>query len=230
MITRTGIRIVLFAATPVLLAGFGGCESVDKQLSKTPTYKMLEKGDHALEYGQYEKAAEMYEAVLEREPGNEHALEEYGRCMLKLDQPAKAVTAFSTVALSNPENSELVYLLARAEVESGNYDRAFELLRVRANDNQDPVAWMLLAEYALQLDDPDTAESAISRAIKLVGSTSPRPYLLAADLAERLGNDQEALRRLRQAYGLATQDPEVDRRLREYGELPGPSITLAPGE
>lgn len=222
--------MLVLASAPVLLAGFGGCETVNRELSTTPTWKMLEKGDHALEYGKYQQAAEFYSAVLEREPGNEHALEEYGRCMLKMGEPAKAANAFSTVALANPENAELVYLLAQAEVESGNYDRAFELLRLRATDNQDSVAWMLLAEYALQLDDPDTAENAINRAIAMVGDSSPRPYLLAADLAERLGNEQEALRRLRQAYGMATQDPEIDRRLREYGELPGPSITLAPGE
>ena len=226
---RTTLRIMVLAAAPGLFMGVVGCESAKKQFATVPTYVLLEKGDHALYYGNDQEAADYFQQVLDREPGNGHALRQYGECMLAIGEPVKAVNAFSTAALASPEDADLVYLLAKAEVESGSYDRAFDLLRIRAIDNADSTAWMLLAEYALQLDDPDTAETAIRRAIELIGDTSPRPYLLAADLQERLGNEQEALRRLRQAYGRASANPEVDRRLREYGELPGPSISLPPG-
>ena len=55
------------------------------------------------------------------------------------------------------------------------------------------------------------------------------PYLLAADLAEQLGDDDTAIRRLRQAYGLEPGNEEIRNRLRAHGEVPGPTIALAPG-
>jgi tetratricopeptide (TPR) repeat protein len=150
--------------------------------------------------------------------------------MLKMGEPGKAAMAFESAVASKPQDANLIYLLARSEYENGQYDRAFDLLRQFAIDNNDVTAWTLLAEYSLQLDDPDTASHAIQRAIELNSDSSAGPYLTAANLAERLGNDQEALRRLRQAYGCEPTNPEVDRRLREYGEIPGPSLTLGADE
>jgi tetratricopeptide (TPR) repeat protein len=222
-------RIVLLASVASIVAFGAGCETTDENLQNTPTHLLMKKGQHAERYGRYEEAADYYQQVLARAPGNQRALVSYGTTMLELDEPAKAAIAFNTAVLAEPGKAELVYLLARAEVENGKYDDAFGLLRTYASDNNDATAWMLLAEYALQLDDPDTASQAIARAIELVGDNSATPYLKAADLAERLGNEAEALRRLRQAYGRDPGNDDVDRRLREYGEIPGPSIALEPG-
>ncbi len=207
-----------------------GCDSGQRALKNTPTQILVKKGDHAMRYGRTEEAADYYSRVLNRAPGNVYALTQYGKCMLKMGEPSKAALAFETAVSSKPEDGNLVYLLARSEYENGQYDRAFDLLRQFAIDNNDVTAWTLLAEYSLQLDDPDTASHAIERAIELNGDSSAGPYLTAANLAERLGNDQEALRRLRQAYGCEPSNSEVDRRLREYGEIPGPSLTLGADE
>ena len=226
---KSPAHIVLIAALMLFPVMILGCEATQERLNTTPNHLLLKKGDHAYRYSRYEEAGDFYKQVLDREPGNERALISYGKCMLELGEPAKAASAFHTAALASPDNSELVYMLAKAEVESGQYDRAFRLLQSRGADNADPKAWILLAEYALQLDDPDTASNAIDRAIELEGETSAEPYLKAADLAERLGNDNEALRRLRQAYGRDPGNVEIEKRLREYGEIPGPSIALEPG-
>ena len=50
-----------------------------------------------------------------------------------------------------------------------------------------------------------------------------------ADLAERLGDTDLALRRLRQAYGIEAENAVIADRLREYGEIPGPTVVLPPG-
>lgn len=220
---------ILLLASVIALPILGvGCDTVQERLKITPNHVLLKKGDFAYRYDRYEEAADYYKQVLDREPGNQRALVRYGQCMLDLGNPKEAASAFHTASMASPEDENLVYLLAQAEVESGQYERAFRLLRTHAIDNSDPKAWTLLSEYALQLDDPDTAANAIDRAIELDGNTSAKPYLKAADLAERLGHDEEALRRLRQAYGLEPDNPEVDRRLREYGEIPGPSLALEP--
>ena len=224
------LRTVLLAAVASLTLVSVGCQTTDEMKQNMPTHLLLKKGEHAERYGRFEEAADLYNQVLERSPGNQMALIQYGTMMLKLNEPVKARSAFHTAALAEPGNADVVYLLARAEVESGKYDDAFRLLRTYAIDNSDATAWTLLAEYSLQLDDPDTAQQAISRAIQIVGDTSASPYLMAADLAERLGNEAEALRRLRQAYACDPSNTDVDRRLREYGEIPGPSIAIVPGD
>ena len=226
---KSSTRILLLAVVMVFPVLHTGCDTVQERLSITPNHLLLKKGDLAYRYNRYEEAADYYKQVLDREPGNQQALVSYGKTMMKLGEPAKAASAFHTAAMADPDDADLVYMLAKAEVESGQYDRAFRLLQTRGSDNADPKAWILLAEYALQLDDPDTAATAIHRAIDIDGEKSAEPYLKAADLAERLGNDNEALRRLRQAYGRDPNNEQVEKRLREYGEIPGPSIALEPG-
>ena len=70
---------------------------------------------------------------------------------------------------------------------------------------------------------------ALETAIRLDGARSVEPYLDAAGFAERLGDIDQALRRLRQAYGIDPRDQRVQQRLRALGEVPGPTILLPPG-
>ena len=44
-----------------------------------------------------------------------------------------------------------------------------------------------------------------------------------------MGQSDEAIRRLRQAYAIAPDDEAVNVMLVEYGEIPGPTLGLAPG-
>jgi tetratricopeptide (TPR) repeat protein len=216
-----------------LVIGLGGtiigCESVKKTLSTPPSVKLQQDGDHEFKWGRYESAAVFYKRILDREPGNPKALEMYGRCMLKLDRPADAANAFLAGTAHRPGDRSLLFLLARAEFASGSYDRSFQLVRTWAIDNEDSEAWLLLASFALELDDPDNARDAIERAIELDATGSAAAYLAAADLAERLGDTDLALRRLRQAYGIEVENDEIADRLREYGEIPGPTVVLPPG-
>ena len=219
--------------TLFLVFGLGGtligCESAKKTLSTPPTVKLQQDGDHEFKWGRFESAAAFYKRILDREPGNPAALEMYGRCMLELDRPAEAADAFLTGTAHRPGDRSLLFLLARAEFSSGDYDRSFQLVRTWAIDNQDAEAWLLLAGFALELDDPDNARDAIERAIELDPTGSAAAYLAAADLAERLGDTDLALRRLRQAYGIEVDNSVIADRLREYGEIPGPTVVLPPG-
>ncbi len=219
--------------TLFLAIGFGGmfvgCESAKKTFLTPPTVKLQRDGDHEFKWGRYESAAAFYGQILDREPGNPDALEMYGRCMLELDRPAEAADAFLTGTAHRPGDRSLLFLLARAEFASGDYDRSFQLVRIWAIDNDDAEAWLLLAGFATELDDPDNARDAIERAIELDATGSAAAYLAAADLAERLGDTALALRRLRQAYGIEAENAVIADRLREYGEIPGPTVVLPPG-
>ena len=216
-----------------LVIGFGGplvgCESTMKTLSTPPSVKLQQDGDHEFKWGRYESAAAFYRTILDREPGNPEALEMYGRCMLELNRPAEAADVFLAVTAHRPGDRSLLFLLAQAEFAAGDYDHSFQLVRMWAIDNEDAEAWLLLAGFAMELDDPDNARDAIERAIELDSTGSAAAYLAAADLAERLGDTDLALRRLRQAYGIEVENDVIADRLREYGEIPGPTVVLPPG-
>lgn len=190
---------------------------------------LLERADYDFEYGRYEQAAERYQLVLDRYPGDPDANIGLGRSMLELDRTAEARSALELAAVARPADFEVCRLLAEAMYEDRDTVRLYQLLRDQAVEHRRPEAWLLMAEYALALDDPDTAQTAITAALELSDGSDPEPYLEAARFAERIGDQNEAVRRLRQAYGIAPEDPRVIAGLQEYGEVPGPTIALPPG-
>ena len=73
------------------------------------------------------------------------------------------------------------------------------------------------------------AKLAIETAIALDDARTVEPYLAASNLAQRVGNIEDAIFRLRQALGVDPDDERVLRRLDELGEIPGPTLALPPG-
>ncbi|MHC4211298.1 MAG: tetratricopeptide repeat protein [Planctomycetota bacterium] len=88
------------------------------------------------------------------------------------------------------------------------------------------------AHYRLGLCRLEMGELSAARTeLKVALTNRPRdPDVVDAQFAEDLGDMDQALRRLRQAYGINPRDPRVGQRLRELGEVPGPTIVLPPGK
>jgi tetratricopeptide (TPR) repeat protein len=103
-------------------------------------------------------------------------------------------------------------------------------VKQRAESQQTVRAWLRFARFAARLGDADSAQTAFETAIVLDDGKTVEPYLQAAKFAEDLGDLDQALRRLRQAYEIDPGDPRVTQRLRELGEVPGPTIGLPPGK
>ena len=81
----------------------------------------------------------------------------------------------------------------------------------------------------MAIGDIDSANLAVETAIEIDDGRTPQPYLDSADLAERLGDLELAIRRLRQAYGIDPDDEAISDRLMALGEIPGPTVALPPG-
>ena len=146
-----------------VLMPFLGCESTPD----APTVRLMKKGNHDFEWGRYEAAAEHYRDILDREPGDDEALEGYGRCMLALGRPQEAAESFSLAVARRPGDRDLLILLSESQFESGRLDDAFDLVRTWALDNNDAIAWYKLADFARRSNDPDTAKESIVRAIEI---------------------------------------------------------------
>lgn len=210
-----------------LLATLAGCGG------QRPTDAILERGDLHYSLGNYAEASEEYTLAAERQPGNAHAHAMLGRSLLKLGQPRASRRHLEIAHTLKRDDASIADDLAEAYFRTDDATRLFGFLRNRAENERSVHSYLLLAQYAEELNDPDSAKRAVETAIILdleaEEGPSIEPYIVAADLALRVGDMDEAVRRLRQALSIDAGDERVRQRLRDLDEVPGPSIALEPG-
>ena len=218
----TRIRTVL----PVLLLVAGilfaaGCQK--------PVRTIRKEADFDFNQGRYEKASGLYDQILQRQPGDWEAQYHYGVCMLNLGQVSRARHALELALAANPTDNQIAFALAEVLFEEGDTKRLYQLLQSRGTDPRNVHAYLLLADYAIRLNDADSAMEAINIAITYDQGATTAPYIQAARLAEHLADSEQAIRRLRQAYAIDPDDEYVNEALVEYGEIPGPTLGLPAG-
>jgi len=142
---------------------------------------------------------------------------------------AGARQALETAYTLKPGDPDVAAALAEAMFLQGDDSQLFAFLRDRATDSRAPEAYILMGDYAMKMNDPDSARIAFDTAIEVDNANDTLPYLRAAALAERLGHLEIAVQRLRQAQGINPYDTRVAVRLREMGEDPATITPLPPG-
>ena len=208
-----------------LILVLSGCDT-----TKIPSPVLVKRGNHSFEYHNWADAAEKYKEVLSREAHNSEIQYRYGLCLLELGEYSKAQSALEIAQSLDPRNDEIAFALAEALFKKKEYARLFTMLRNRASDNRSISTWLVMATYAEKIDDYDTAMEALSSACAIEDGTNSTPYYRVAVLQGRLGQSAEAIRRLRQAYAISPEDERISVMLVEYGEIPGPTLGLAPGQ
>lgn len=217
-------RSVLVSSFAVLLlAQLAGCAA------GRPMIVARKEADHHFQYAQYEKAASAYREILEKAPGDSDVEYRYGVCLANLGQLREARTHCETAHAANPTSEEVAAGLAEVYFKLGEKQKLVQLLQDRGNLQRSIPSFMLLADYALRMDDPDTANSAVRSAILLAGDKDARPYIKGVEVAERLGDTKTATDRLRQAYAIDPKLPAVRMKLAEYGMAAESSTGLPPG-
>ena len=194
-----------------------------------PIEEIRMSGEHRYKYADYDGARDEFAEIVSRYPGDWHAQYMLGLSMLKTNELSAARRALETASTHKPESQEVADALAETLFMQKDEARLFAFLRDRAAKTQSVTAHLALAKYAIELNDPDSARTAVDTAIQLDDGVSTEPYLEAARLAERLGQMEEAVRRLRQAYGVNPADPRVQERLVALGETMGDLAPLPPG-
>jgi len=187
------------------------------------------EADHAFKHGQFEKAAPAYLEILEKAPGDWEVEYRYGVCLAKLGNLRDARTHVETAHAANPTSEEVAAGLAEVYFQLGEKQKLVQLLQDRGNLQRSIPSFMLLADYALRMDDPDTANTAVRGAILLSDGKIVAPYLKAVEVAERLGDTKTAAMRVRQAYTVDPKSPSVNAKLAEYGIASEPTTGLPPG-
>jgi predicted Zn-dependent protease len=182
-----------------------------------PTESTVDRASYLVEHNQCQEAADMIKPVVEANPGSWGAQYAYGRAMVCLGDLKEGRHALEIAVARNPNDLDVVFALANCMEKQGDTAKIYMLLRNAGAELRSPEAYVRLAEIAEKVNDLDSAKQALES------------YYRMAMLQVRLGNQQEALRRLRQAYGINPQDPRVRAELEQRGQVLGPTLGLPRG-
>ncbi len=230
MIARRGTTDRFFFVFAALLAAcvplvfLGGCEA-------GPSLQAMRmQGDRALEQRNYAEAADWYEQYVDRRPIEPEIRYRLGTAYLGMKKPVKAREEFLQGLEIDNEVDRYIEGIATALVETGQRDQLFNVLRRHASNTRQPKDYILFGKFAAIVGDPDTAEVALLEAASLDQGRNVEPQMALANFYGSLGDAEQEIRRLRMVLFLDIANEAANARLRELGEVPGPSIVLPPAE
>lgn len=181
----------------------------------------MAEAHHLNDYGHYEKAAAKLQPIVDATPGIWQVEYEYGRAQIGLGNLDVARASLERASARVPTNTTVIFALADCYAAQKDSAKLYELLRSAGTQLRSSEAWVRLAKAADELGDPDTAMQAIRAAIEVDDGFDVRRgtecYWVASQLETKYGSKDEALRRLRQAYGVNPEDPRVRVALDEAG-------------
>ncbi len=189
-----------------------------------------DSGDKAYRFQQYELARAEYEEVVSRDPADWEYRAKLGETLLLLGEPVAAREHLAVAHELRPRNQEILDDYSRAMLASEDFDTLHATLLNRARETQAPEDYVRLGLYDLRAGDADSAERALITAARLDEGLNPEPQLALATFYETVGDETQALRRLRMALFTDLENREAIDRLRALGKIPGPTYALPPLE
>ena len=197
-----------------------GCES------KPATETLRDQAHRAMWQGRWVDAESLYGELVSRAPEDWRALYGYGvSAMATGDLPA-ARQSLEIAHTLKPSNRDIALVLAETMYLQKDHNALFQFLGDRAEARKSSEDWLLLAEYALMSDDPDSARDFIQQAMVVDDASSVDPYLTAATLSEQMGDLDAAMRYLHTGWQVDPTNEELAARLRGYGVVPGPTLAM----
>lgn len=187
-------------------------------------------GDRAYAAGDYELARQEYKEFVDRRPGKARVQHALGKSYLELGQPQAAAQCLWVAHDMDPNNDEYTETLADALYQAGDRGKLYDLLRSMTRQPGRVQDYIRLGHYAALLGHVDEALTALLTAAKIDGGKTVGPQIALAEFYQSVGDHENALTRLRMALYLDPANAEVAAKIRELGEIPGPSFSLVPEE
>jgi tetratricopeptide (TPR) repeat protein len=219
---RANVRAMVVGV--VLAAGLVACSST------RPLPLVKREAEHALSFRNYDKAAADFGEYLNRKPDANDVRVNLGKAQLGLGNARDAAANFATALDVDPQNDEILELYTRALWEAGEKEQLQAFLARAASERGRASDYLRIADYSQRLGLPDESLTALITAAKIDGGRSVDVQLAIADFYKGVGKRSEMVKRLRMAYFLQPENPEVLARIREAGEISGPTFAIAPSE
>lgn len=215
------------------VAGVGGLALAMAMVacsSTRPLPLVKRDAEHALSFRNYDKAAADFGEYLNRKPDANDVRVNLAKAQLGAGNPRDAAANLATALDVDPQNDEILDLYTKALWEAGEKDQLQAFLARAASERGRASDYLRVADYSQRLGLPDESLTALITAAKIDGGRSVDVQLAIADFYKGVGKRTEMVRRLRMAYFLSPESPEVLTRIREAGEIAGPTFALAPTE
>jgi tetratricopeptide (TPR) repeat protein len=208
------------AASLALMLGLSGC---GRPISE------VRAGANQYHFdGMYEQAQPLYEEVADRRPGDAQSNYELGRNLLAMDRVSEARERMILAYNLEPSNETYFEGMADAMAAAGNEDDMFDALEHRIADRGGVADYIMLGRYAQRVGKADEAERAFLGAAEIDGGETVAPQKALAEFYRSIGDTKAEVRRLRMMLWFDSQDAAINTRLRELGEIPGPTFALPP--
>ena len=214
-------RSLWFVPAILLATIMVGCES-----TSATEQTLRERAHRAMWQGRWAEAETLYGDLVADAPQDWRMQYGYGRSAMHVGDLTEARQALEIAHTLKPSNTQIVLDLAEVMYLQGARDSLFQFLNDRADAQKTAEAYLLLAEYALMFEDPDSAHEFIAQAMVVDDASSVGPYLTAATLSEQIGDLDGAMRYLRLGWQIDPDDEIVEQRLRAYGVVPGPTLAM----
>lgn len=185
-------------------------------------------GDRSYARGEYDAALTDYQEYIARKPDGVDVRYSLANTYLKLNQPQLAREQFIQCLAVKPENEDYAAGLAEALLACNEREELITFLTKEARERGRSGDYLRLGRYQVILGNVDEAKLAMITAAKLDGGKSIKPHMELANLYRTLGDKPSELRRLRMAMFIEPKNTDIQRRIRELGEVPGPSFVLQP--
>lgn len=178
--------------------------------------------------GEYSQAQPLYEEVVERRAGDAQGHYELGRNLLALGRASEAREQMILAYNLEPSNETYFEGMAEAYAAAGDEEALFNALQHQIRDRAAVEDYLRLGRYAQRLGHVDEAERAYLSAAEIDAGQTAAPQLALADFYRSVGDEANEIRRLRMALWFDPGDATVRERLRELGQIPGPTFVLEP--
>lgn len=206
------------------LAGLASCGS------QKPLHIVKADGEFAYRTQNFEAAIESYEEFVRRKPEDADMRHELARSYIGAGRPRRAMEEMIICLDVKPLNDAYLDTLSQAMYDAGERDALTARLRQNASERGRVSDYTRLGRWSARLGNPDEAKDALLTAARLDGGRSLGPQLELADFYGSLGDTANQVRRIRMAYFIDPTNAEVTRRIRDVGEIAGPTFPLKPTE
>lgn len=214
------VSLVLLAVA----AALAGCAK------ERPLHIVLRDADNAFTRQNYAAAVPDYAIYLDRRPEAVETRYRYGVSLIRAGNPRAAIEELTICADVFPLREEYTDALAEAMYQA-NEREALQVLLARTTTERGLVPdYLRKARYSVKMGNLDEARQALLTASKLDQGRSWQVQREIADFYGSVGDRPRQVRRLRMAYFLNPENPDLLDEIRRLGEIPGPTFGIAPEE
>lgn len=217
--------LALIAATGTF--GVTGCKSTQAQRALP---MVQESAKRAYDFGDYDLSAKEYREIIMRRPGYWQDRMGLTKALLAAGQPAAAREQAEILYTSKPNRFDVLDLLARTMVESGDVESMARVFKEEAYARNNARDWLRYGWYMSKAGDADEGERALKRAAELDRGMNAGPQLALAELYRVAGDKPNAVLRLRMAQAIEPNNEEAREALLTLGEDPSPALAVVPAE